>query len=165
MRPSSLAKPRDERPRSPSPQGGAAPKRNRSPSPHPQVVSFASQLTEDAFFDAKNDVAMPPGTAADIGRLSSRTATEEAGRSKAVLTPRPRSESPAREVSRMVKSPSRERAVSPSAPQRAAGNAPGNKGKGAEGKGRKKKKGKKGKDKGKGDKGKGKASKPGPPLG
>ena len=63
-----------------------------------QIVSFASQLTEDALLDAKNDVATPAGSAADVGSLGSKAATDEAARGKAVLTLRPRSESPATEV-------------------------------------------------------------------
>ena len=97
VRPSSLAKPRGQRPRSPSPGRDPTPvarAHSRSPTLHPQVVSFASQLTEDASYDAKKDVALPvKGSAAEIGMsvakaVGGQAATDVAGRGKAVLTPR-----------------------------------------------------------------------------
>ena len=150
------------RPPSPSPARSVVDKtfpRTRSPSPHPQVVSFATKLAEDAFYDSKDEVAVPTaGTASDVGKVSapsapSLQAREVAEKKKAVLTPRHKSESPAREGVKALGSPKRDKSPSPAAARAGPGSEKADaagKGKGGKDKKKKRKKGKDGKGKGRG---------------
>ena len=130
-------------------------RRTRSPSSHSQVVSFATKLAEDAFYDSKDEVAVPTaGTASDVGKVSAPSASslqvrEVAEKKKAVLTPRHKSESPAREGAKALGSPKRDKSAARAGPGSEKADAAG-KGKGGKDKKKKRKKGKDGKGKGRG---------------
>ena len=121
------------------------------------MVSFATKLAEDAFYDSTDEVAVPSGgTASDVGRVTapsapSSQATAGAEKRKAVLTPRLKSESPAREGVKAPGSPRRDKSPSPAAAHAVPGSGQAEaagKGKGGKDKKKKRKKGKGGKGKG-----------------